>query len=58
MPMNRRTFLPYLVTPVLAAPLQQAVAQANSAPNMKITRIDTTYWRSGSDLPSWKPNWV
>jgi L-alanine-DL-glutamate epimerase-like enolase superfamily enzyme len=24
---------------------------------MKITRIDSTYWRSGSDLP-WKPNWV
>ncbi len=24
---------------------------------MKITRIDTTYWRSGVDLP-WKPNWV
>jgi len=56
--MNRRTFLPYLVTPVLAAPLQQAVAHANSAPDMKITRIDTTYWRSGRDLPSWKPNWV
>jgi len=24
---------------------------------MKITRIDTTYWRSGAQLP-WKPNWV
>jgi len=24
---------------------------------MKITRIDTTYWRSGGELP-WKPNWV
>jgi len=24
---------------------------------MRITRIDTTYWRSGSELP-WKPNWV
>ena len=24
---------------------------------MKITRIDTTYWRSGIELP-WKPNWV
>ena len=24
---------------------------------MKITRIDTTYWRSGGEMP-WKPNWV
>jgi len=24
---------------------------------MKINRIDTTYWRSGADLP-WRPNWV
>ena len=24
---------------------------------MKITRIDTTYWKPGADVP-WKPNWV
>jgi len=55
--MNRRTFLPSLLTPALAALQQQGAAQASSAPAMKITRIDTTYWRSGIELP-WKPNWV
>ncbi len=55
--MNRRTFLPYLVTPAVAASLQRAAALSSPAPAMKITRIDSTYWRSGSDLP-WKPNWV
>jgi len=55
--MNRRTFLPYLVTPAVAASLQRAAAISSPAPAMKITRIDSTYWRSGSDLP-WKPNWV
>ena len=55
--MNRRTFLPYLVAPALAAPMRQAAAGSSSPPAMKITRIDTTYWRSGADLP-WKPNWV
>jgi len=55
--MNRRNFLPSLLTPALAALRQPVAAQANSAPAMKITRIDTTYWRSGAELP-WKPNWV
>jgi L-alanine-DL-glutamate epimerase-like enolase superfamily enzyme len=55
--MNRRTFLPYLVTPAVAVSLQRAAALSSPAPAMKITRIDSTYWRSGSDLP-WKPNWV
>jgi len=55
--MNRRTFLPYLVAPALATTLRQTAAGSSSAPAMKITRIDTTYWRSGADLP-WKPNWV
>jgi len=55
--MNRRTFLPYLMTPAVAESLQRAVALSSSAPAMKITRIDTTYWRFASDLP-WKPNWV
>jgi L-alanine-DL-glutamate epimerase-like enolase superfamily enzyme len=36
---------------------EQAAGQASSAPAMKITRIDTTYWRSGVE-PPWKPNWV
>ena len=55
--MNRRTFLPSLLTPALATLRQPAVAQTTSAPAMKITRIDTTYWRSGGEMP-WKPNWV
>ncbi len=55
--MNRRTFLPYLVTPAVAASFERAAALSSPAPAMKITRIESTYWRSGSDLP-WKPNWV
>jgi L-alanine-DL-glutamate epimerase-like enolase superfamily enzyme len=55
--MNRRTFLPYLATPAVAASLQRVAALSSPAPAMKITRIDSTYWRSEGDLP-WKPNWV
>lgn len=55
--MNRRAFLPFLLTPALATLQEQAAGQASSAPAMKITRIDTTYWRSGVE-PPWKPNWV
>ena len=55
--MNRRRFLPLLLSPALAKARPQALAQAKSAPPSKITRIDTTYWRSGADLP-WKPNWI
>jgi L-alanine-DL-glutamate epimerase-like enolase superfamily enzyme len=55
--MNRRTFFPYLVTPAVAVSLQRAAALSSPAPATKITRIDSIYWRSGSDLP-WKPNWV
>jgi L-alanine-DL-glutamate epimerase-like enolase superfamily enzyme len=55
--MNRRTFLPCLLAPALATLKQQTVAHASSAPAMKITRIDTTYWRAEAELP-WKPNWV
>jgi galactonate dehydratase len=54
---NRRAFLPFLLTPALATLQEQAAGQASSAPAMKITRIDTTYWRSGVE-PPWKPNWV
>jgi L-alanine-DL-glutamate epimerase-like enolase superfamily enzyme len=55
--MNRRTFLPYLATPAVAASFERAAVLSSYTPTMKITRIETTYWRSGSDLP-WKPNWV
>jgi L-alanine-DL-glutamate epimerase-like enolase superfamily enzyme len=55
--MNRRTFLPSLLTPALATFQQQAAPQASSAPATKITRIETTYWRAGVE-PPWKPNWV
>ncbi len=55
--MNRRNFLPLLLAPVLGEFGSQAFAQAGSAPDMKITRIDTTYFRPGADLP-WQPNWV
>ncbi len=55
--MNRRTYFPYLVTPAVAVSFERAAALSSPAPAMKITRIDSTYWRSGSDLP-WKPNWV
>src|SRR5208337_1863170 len=55
--MNRRAFLPYLLAPALATPQERAAAQASSAPAMKITRIDTTYWRSDAE-PPWKPNWI
>jgi L-alanine-DL-glutamate epimerase-like enolase superfamily enzyme len=55
--MKRRSFLPFLLTPALAEVGPPAFAQAGSAPAMKITRIDTTYFRPGADLP-WDPNWV
>jgi len=45
------------VTPALAASFERVAALSSYTPTMKITRIETTYWRSGSDLP-WKPNWV
>jgi L-alanine-DL-glutamate epimerase-like enolase superfamily enzyme len=55
--MKRRDFLPFLLSPALAGTGAPAFAQASSAPDMKITRIDTTYFRPGSNLP-WEPNWV
>ena len=55
--MNRRTFLPCLLTPALATLPRQAAAHASSAPALKITRLDTTYWPSGVEVP-WKPNWL
>ncbi|MGO9271370.1 MAG: mandelate racemase/muconate lactonizing enzyme family protein [Terriglobia bacterium] len=55
--MKRRGFLPFLLSPAVAGLPSAAVALGDSAPAMRITRIDTTYWRSGAELP-WKPNWV
>jgi L-alanine-DL-glutamate epimerase-like enolase superfamily enzyme len=55
--MNRRSFLPYLLTPPLAGASLGAAEQSKAAPPTKITRIETTYWRSPSDAP-WNPNWV
>ncbi len=55
--MDRRTFLPLLATPALLNNGSTAAGQARSGPPMKVTRIETTYFRPGVDLP-WKPNWV
>ena len=55
--MKRRAFLPFLLSPALARSGSPAFAATGSAPDMKITRIDTTYFRPGADLP-WQPNWV
>ena len=55
--MNRRNFFPFLLTPALAGVGSPALAHASPAPDMKITRIDTTYFRPGAGLP-WEPNWV
>ena len=55
--MKRREFLPFLLSPALAGTGAQAFAQTSSVPDMKITRIDTTYFRPGSNLP-WEPNWT
>ena len=57
--MDRRSFLPLLLVPALGKPgstLAQARA-AHETPDMKVTRIDTTYFRPGANLP-WEPNWV
>jgi len=56
--MNRRSFLPFLLTPTLASSrLRAGIRDASSAPAMKITQIDTTYWPPSAEVP-WKPNWV
>ena len=53
--MKRREFLPFLLSPALAATAPGAFAAAESAPDMKITRIDTTHFRPGVELP-WRPH--
>ena len=55
--MKRRAFFPLLLTPALAQVGSQALAQKGPAPDLKVTRIDTTYFRPGANLP-WEPNWV
>ncbi len=51
---NRRSFL----SQMLAAPLAGAyAAAAKSAAPMKITRLETVYWKSRDDAPFW-PHWT
>jgi L-alanine-DL-glutamate epimerase-like enolase superfamily enzyme len=47
---NRRSFLSTVFAPALAGLAQQAGA-------MRITRIDTIYWKSRDDAPFW-PHWT
>src|SRR5215471_20882810 len=55
--MNRRTFLPLMLSPALTDLAAPAFAESKSAAPSKITRIDTTYWPPGAGVP-WNPNWV
>jgi len=52
--MKRREFLPLLGAPALE-PFRLKAAAA--APAMKITRIETVYWKSRDAAPFW-PHWV
>ena len=52
--MNRRTLLSRL----LSAPLAAAYARAaDSAPRLRITGVETVYWKSRDDAPFW-PHWT
>jgi galactonate dehydratase len=52
--MNRRSFL----SRMLSAPLAAAYARAaESAPRMRITGIETVYWKSRDEAPFW-PHWT
>src|SRR3954471_20069263 len=52
--MDRRRFLSRL----LATPLAAAYARAaETAPKMRITRVETIYWKSRDDAPFW-PHWT
>ena len=48
--MNRRNFLLSLSAPALAQAWQ-------SAPSMRITQVDTIYWKNRNDAPFW-PHWT
>src|SRR5580700_9120906 len=53
-PLSRRDF----VKGVLATPLAAAYAShASSLPPMKITRVETVYWKSRDEAPFW-PHWT
>ena len=54
--MKRRAALSVLAAPVLAG-FRMRSALAASAPAMKITRIDTTWWKTRDDAPFW-PHWT
>ncbi len=55
--MQRRNFFPFLLAPALASlPAETLRAKENAGP-MKITKIETVYWRNGEQVP-WKPNWT
>ncbi|MGD0499958.1 MAG: mandelate racemase/muconate lactonizing enzyme family protein, partial [Bryobacteraceae bacterium] len=54
MALNRRTF----VAGTLALPMAEAYLEAaQSAPSMRIQRIETVYWKSGGETP-FRPNWT
>jgi L-alanine-DL-glutamate epimerase-like enolase superfamily enzyme len=52
--MDRRTALITLASPALAALWRRAAA---SAPEMRVTRIDSVYWETRDDAPFW-PHWT
>src|SRR4051812_16895972 len=52
--MNRRSFLSRLLSAPLAATYARA---ADSAPRMRITGIETVYWKSRDEAPFW-PHWT
>ena len=54
MSINRRTFLGGLLSSPLGAAYQRA---AQTAPSMRIRRIETVYWKSREDAPFW-PHWT
>src|ERR1700720_1283859 len=53
-PLSRRDF----VKGMLATPLAVAYSSyASTLPPMKITRVETVYWKSRDDAPFW-PHWT
>ena len=54
MALNRRRFVAGLLASPLAAAYQNA---AETAPPMRIRRIETVYWKSREDAPFW-PHWT
>ena len=54
MPLSRRSF----VAGLLASPAAAAYLEAaQSAPPMRIRRIETVYWKTREDAPFW-PHWT